>query len=137
MAGWCLLVEGSWREILPGGSPLPQLIWKRLGDAQHPRLEPGMLPVANQDSLLVALRSVCHLLFDFGESIATGGKESEVVQESRCGVAPSLAFPEAGFHRGSHLGQEDQRESGVTGVTGECDRSGAIPRSWVGVLADK
>src|ERR1019366_1831603 len=48
------------------------------------------------DSLLVALRSVCHLLFDFGESIATGGKESEVVQESRRGVAPSLAFPEAG-----------------------------------------
>ena len=32
-------------------------------------------------------------------------------------MPPSLAFPEAGFDRGGHLGQEDQRESGVAGVT--------------------
>jgi hypothetical protein len=48
-------------------------------------------------------------------------------------VAPSLALAEAGFHRGGYLRQENQGEPGVTGVTGECDRSGAIPRPWVGL----
>ena len=53
-------------------------------------------------------------------------------------MAPSLALTETGLNRGSHLGQEDQWEAGVGGVTGQRDRSGAIPSFWVdGVLAEK
>ena len=49
----------------------------------------------------------------------------------------SFALAELGFHRGSHLLQENEREAGVTRVTGGCRCSGSITGSWVGFLADE
>jgi hypothetical protein len=57
-----------------------------------------------------------HFVFDLEESVAAAGEKSQVVAKSRGRVPPALALPKAGLHRCGQLSQEDQRESGITGI---------------------
>ena len=131
-----VLFGGDLSDVFSGD---PNRLRNHRADANNPG---GAGAVARMDwgALVVAFGSLSagrYFRFDLRESVAAGGKESEVGQESRGRMTPALAVPEAGLDRCGHLGQEHQRETGIGRVTGKCQRSRSVPRPAVRLLADE